>query len=406
MSKYDTYIDLSKKSSLTYMISNIQEGASVLEFGPATGYMTRYLKEEKKCQVYIVEIDQDSFEEAIQFAEDGICCNAEDMTWVDKFQGQYFDYITFADVLEHMVDPLKVLKNSKIFLKQTGRILISIPNIGNNAVLIDLYNNKFQYRKTGIMDNTHLRFFTYNSLHEFFEKCDLDIVDEDAVVYYDLEYVGFGNQKTDVPPDFWKEISQRKFGFVNQFLFTLSLRNCEKENNDKFLRDIRCQESYLYYSKVDTPELFCEDQKLTSMLYEEDGAFSVEFDLSIIDCEVAKVCFSPFLKNCAISDVRAVSEQEKIPLIPLESFKLPKGEDGFIYSFPKYEMGMNGQIKLQPIRLSGKVRNLQQDEVSAFIIDMKGKYDREVSRLNTIITKKEETIRMILQVIQSENERG
>ena len=65
MNKYDTEIVLNKKSSLTYMISHIEAGATVLEFGPATGYMTRYLCEEKKCKVYIIEIDKEAYDKAM-----------------------------------------------------------------------------------------------------------------------------------------------------------------------------------------------------------------------------------------------------------------------------------------------------------------------------------------------------
>ena len=102
--KYDTSITLEENSSLTYMLKNIEPGTTVLEFGPATGYMTKYLKEELGCKVYIVEIDEDACKRASAYAQEAICGSAEDLQWYEKFQDIRFDYITFADVLEHLVN--------------------------------------------------------------------------------------------------------------------------------------------------------------------------------------------------------------------------------------------------------------------------------------------------------------
>ena len=57
---YDKEIDFSCKNTVTIMIDAIKEKMKILEFGPASGRLTRYLKNEKNCEVFIVEIDEES----------------------------------------------------------------------------------------------------------------------------------------------------------------------------------------------------------------------------------------------------------------------------------------------------------------------------------------------------------
>lgn len=153
-----------------------------MEFGPAAGRLTRYLKEKLECDVYIVEIDQDAAERALQYAKDGIVGDIEEMKWLDKFGEIQFDYIIFADVLEHLYDPKRVLSASVNLLKDDGAILLSIPNIAHNSVIIDMMKSQFKYRSTGLLDDTHVRFFTYYTLLEMIDECNLMTVSEEAVI--------------------------------------------------------------------------------------------------------------------------------------------------------------------------------------------------------------------------------
>lgn len=120
MLKYDNSIDTSANTSLSLIVQNIQAGTKVLEFGPSTGYMTKYLKEELKCSVTAVEIDPDSAEIARQYCEKLIVANIEAYPWHEEIEKQSFDYIIFSDVLEHLYDPWKILNLSKEFLKEDG----------------------------------------------------------------------------------------------------------------------------------------------------------------------------------------------------------------------------------------------------------------------------------------------
>jgi 2-polyprenyl-3-methyl-5-hydroxy-6-metoxy-1,4-benzoquinol methylase len=89
----------------------------------------------------------------------------------------YFDCIVFNDVLEHLMDPWKVLSDSKKLLAPGGCVVASIPNMRFYDVLKQLIVNKqWQYKEAGIMDFTHIRFFTVESIRDMFVKSGYRVV--------------------------------------------------------------------------------------------------------------------------------------------------------------------------------------------------------------------------------------
>lgn len=159
MSKYDFENDLSVNSSTGMILSKIRPHSIVLEFGCATGRMTRYMKEELKCQVYIVEYDKSAFREAKKFAQDGICDDILNYRWLERFSGIAFDTIIFADVLEHLSNPEEVLKKAAGLLKEDGTVFVSVPNVTHNDILLRAIEEHFDYSETGLLDNTHIHFW-------------------------------------------------------------------------------------------------------------------------------------------------------------------------------------------------------------------------------------------------------
>jgi GT2 family glycosyltransferase len=81
-----------------------------------------------------------------------------------------YDYIVLADVLEHLYDPNKILQKMKRQLKENGCILTSIPNVMNARVIYELLHGDFTYKDSGILDRTHIRFFTNNEIARMFEN--------------------------------------------------------------------------------------------------------------------------------------------------------------------------------------------------------------------------------------------
>ena len=85
------------------------------------------------------------------------------------------DCVIFADVLEHLVDPWQTLRRYRELLKPGGTIVASVPNVANRVVLKGLLRMRWDYTEYGILDRTHLRFFTRDTALEMFEACGFEI---------------------------------------------------------------------------------------------------------------------------------------------------------------------------------------------------------------------------------------
>lgn len=173
--KYDRQVDLNDSSSIGRLSRWISPGSRVLEFGPATGAMTRILTQNLNCEVTCIEIDPQYAEAARPYCHKMIIGDLEKLDLAAELSEGYFDYIVFADVLEHLRSPEQALRRVAPYLKSDGAILASIPNIGHSGVILDLMQGEFRYRKEGLLDETHLRFFTRRSVAELFSSTGFSI---------------------------------------------------------------------------------------------------------------------------------------------------------------------------------------------------------------------------------------
>ena len=222
--KYDLVLDqLCENSSYGKILSQITPGSFVLECGCATGYMTRWMTEKLNCQVSVIEIDPAGYEKALPYAKDGFCGDLMKGACYEHFSGRLFDFILFADVLEHVNDPSYALKKAETLLAEDGKILISIPNIAHNDILIKLFDNHFDYTPTGLLDNTHIHFWGKNNLKNFCSEAELKIVRIDGVRKKTGTTEQFEN------PDLIRNekdsliyaLSQREFGEIYQYILTV-----------------------------------------------------------------------------------------------------------------------------------------------------------------------------------------
>ena len=144
MSKYNFAVDeINPNSTHGKILSQIKEGSTVLECGCATGYMTRFMKQKMNCTVDIIEVDEEAFNIAMMFANDGFCGSLDEIQWYNHFYGKQYDYILFADVLEHLHKPLQALDLASGLLKKDGKVIFSIPNICHNDIIIRMFNDSF-----------------------------------------------------------------------------------------------------------------------------------------------------------------------------------------------------------------------------------------------------------------------
>lgn len=150
----------------------IKPNSRVLEFGPAMGYMTRFMRDKLNCRVTAVEINPEMAKIAEQYTEKIVIANLDTDNWEKQIEGS-FGYIIFADVLEHLRDPQSVLQKAVPFLSSEGSILTSIPNIGHSSVIMSLIDGEFEYQKYGLLDDTHVHFFTRKSIKIMMDSCGL-----------------------------------------------------------------------------------------------------------------------------------------------------------------------------------------------------------------------------------------
>ena len=303
MTKYDVDLDMLSKNSLSIIANMVRKNSKVLEFGPANGRLTRYLKAEKNCSVDIVEIDEESGKEAAQYANIALIGDGEGdiekYEWRNILKKERYDYIIFADVLEHLYYPEKVLKNAITFLKDDGSVLISIPNVAHNSIIIDLINDEFKYTEVGLLDNTHIRFFTYNSLKEMIRRCDLVTTIEDAT--YEGLNDHFAKPLYSDTHNFYIEdiLRNRDKGNVYQFVFKLQKKEFYYTKNPLVSINIdgkAYNEVVLYFKTIDQPHY---SEMFTKRIKIDSGNVQLEVDFPK-DIEIKSVRFDPFAYKCLV----------------------------------------------------------------------------------------------------------
>jgi 2-polyprenyl-3-methyl-5-hydroxy-6-metoxy-1,4-benzoquinol methylase len=178
---YDSPLDLANANDpRTLALRLIPAGKAVLELGPATGRVTSVLSE-RGCQVVAVERDAAMAPKLERYCSRVIVGDVERLSLEEVLGDQRFDVILAGDFLEHLAHPLKLLEDLRRYLSEDGYVVASIPNIAHGSVRLSLLNGKFEYKDIGILDRTHLRFFTLDSILRLFTEAGFAIVDVQRV---------------------------------------------------------------------------------------------------------------------------------------------------------------------------------------------------------------------------------
>ncbi|MBU3978220.1 class I SAM-dependent methyltransferase, partial [Patescibacteria group bacterium] len=163
----------SSYSTHSIILRNIGDNKVILDVGCNDGYIGK--NSDKSNIFYGLDYLDESIQNAKIIYKDAIFYDLnilENLPWNIKF-----DVIIFADVLEHVLYPEVVLNFFiKNYLKDGGKIIISLPNIANWQVRINLLFGKFDYADSGIMDKTHLHLYTFKSATNFAQKSNLKII--------------------------------------------------------------------------------------------------------------------------------------------------------------------------------------------------------------------------------------
>ncbi|MGE5554073.1 MAG: glycosyltransferase [Betaproteobacteria bacterium] len=145
----------------------------VLDVGCAAGLLGEALKARGVEEVYGIECDPRIAAHAAKRLDKVIVGDVEALP--EDLPANYFDCIVLADVLEHLRNPQAVLEKLRASLTEDGLIVASIPNVGHWSVLRGLLEGRWQYENAGILDRTHLRFFTRQTILHLFNEAGFKV---------------------------------------------------------------------------------------------------------------------------------------------------------------------------------------------------------------------------------------
>ncbi|MGB9978575.1 class I SAM-dependent methyltransferase [Methanobacterium sp.] len=179
MSKYNTF-NTNSFSVHQKIVQSIGKEKKVLDVGCAEGNLSEKMNI-NECEVIGIELDKNAAKKAQKYCKKVFIGDVEEIELKDEFLN-YFDFIIFADILEHLKYPMNVLKEFMKYLKDDGRIIVSLPNIANWRIRFKLLMGNLDYESQGILDEGHLRFFTEKNAKKLLRDSGLKISKFDITV--------------------------------------------------------------------------------------------------------------------------------------------------------------------------------------------------------------------------------
>ena len=174
-SHYATQVDPERpNNSHSFVVQLVGSGKRVLELGAASGYVSEVLRS-RGNHVTAVEYDATCAEELASRADEVLITDLDWLTFVNDLRGKTFDVIVAGDVLEHTTRADLILRQLRYLLAPNGYVVVTLPHIAHGDVRLALLDGRFPYSDTGLLDRTHLRFFTRELVREFFVSNGFEI---------------------------------------------------------------------------------------------------------------------------------------------------------------------------------------------------------------------------------------
>ena len=170
--RYDTP-NVLPNESFEIISKIVRPNSKVLEVGCASGDLLLYLRDTKNCTCTGIEPNSNRALRAIE----------KDLNifvgFLDKYSSSFYlsyDYLIYADVLEHLENPVSVLLDGLPFLRPGGLIIISVPNMAHWSIRLNILKGNINYAENGLLDATHLRWFTLQSLKNLLINANFEIL--------------------------------------------------------------------------------------------------------------------------------------------------------------------------------------------------------------------------------------
>lgn len=279
---YERTIHADVEESLSKIVDKISPNSVVLDVGCGPGMLGSYLSEVKGCIVDGVDSDETAIEICRSRYRFTAVKNLESESLTSVFQPETYDYIIVADVLEHLANPDQLLSGLKKLVKPDGTIIFSVPNITHVAVGFELLFGYFEYSQNGLFDNTHLRFYSRQSLLDKLQAFGLYAWEVDTV-QKEIAETEFSNHISKLFPAQWTNalVANREDALTYQWL--LSTKIYPNDNQKIIKPESLCIRNpsllfatELYWTDRESP-FISESNKLVGRLISRNE------DLTIID---------------------------------------------------------------------------------------------------------------------------
>lgn len=207
--KYDYDFDPTDSSTAARVCRLVGQNQKVLELGCAAGAMTQVINRHYNGDVTGVEFDAAAAENARPYTTEMLVGDLNDPNCLANLhkKGSRFNAILMADVLEHLRDPEAVLRGVLPLLHPDGHVVISVPNIANGGVIAALWCDAFDYAETGLLDKTHIHFFTATTLRAMLERVGL-VIDTTEYVDAGAWHPEFAHYWERIPPELRQMLEQ------------------------------------------------------------------------------------------------------------------------------------------------------------------------------------------------------
>jgi len=167
-----SYFKWMREEMLPFIPNDVEK---ILEIGCGSGAFASLLKQNRNIEMWGMDIHEEAVKDAHDVFDKVIINNIEKD--VVDLPINYFDCILFNDVLEHLAYPWNVLSDIRKYIRHDGYVVASIPNVRYYENLKKLlFNKDWKYETKGILDITHLRFFTEKSIVNMFEKSGYRVI--------------------------------------------------------------------------------------------------------------------------------------------------------------------------------------------------------------------------------------
>lgn len=171
------YYDNVRHEMLKYLPANAKR---ILEIGCGNGCFAEVMKQKNSAEVWGIELMESEAAVAAKTLDKVYAGEVE--KYIDDLPDNYFEVIYANDVIEHLFNPYEVIQRLKSKLTDKGIFVSSIPNIRfHSAFRMYLFNKDWKYDDYGIMDFTHVRFFTKKSIVRMYESAGYEIVKHEGI---------------------------------------------------------------------------------------------------------------------------------------------------------------------------------------------------------------------------------